>query len=698
IAVVSRYPHPDGMMLTWDGNNYALDAVLPSLLLLNAAGIQGEVWNGPAWSIGAEFYVYLLFALVLLTAPRRLVPVSLGLSLSALALVYWLAPDLMNTTWDYGMVRCAAGFFAGVAAYHGHERLRRADLKRATYYELGAIVFVVLFVIAAGNGPDNVSLLSLAAPLVFGLAVIVFAGEGGILSLILRTRPFAALGRYSFSIYMIHQPLLILLTYGVWLRGLPPDSAWAAYRPVASPDLLMIDFVLAVILIAAASYCFVERPARDRLNALAPRAAAGLAVFGGVFKGSLPRGALAWSANRLGVTDDALDLRRAQLQRALQRVDRLMHGADRELRLDAAVEIHDFAVLGLAHAHVVHVADDAALRRQFAQRNFDGRDALRRRFASGDILRLQRLDMRLDLDMRAELGLDRAFQRVSHVVCGAQRQSAVDLEVERDREPVVQVVHHHVMHGEGAVARDHHHAVEYGFVVERDGMRGHDRLGAGHLAAQRRADRVLDRVDAVERQRAADRHRKVDEGGLADGARPHLVDADDARHLGRGRRDERRGAGRGGVGQGIDGALAEPPAGDADQHRDDQSCGGVGPRVTEIDADEAAQYRQRRPQVGREVQRVGLERVALRRVRDPRQRARAEKVDGDRYDDDAEGPGGGRDGVAFVFHQPLERFPDDDTGEQEQERRLGQCRDCLDLAVAVMVLLVGRPAGDAHGD
>jgi peptidoglycan/LPS O-acetylase OafA/YrhL len=294
IAVVSRYPHPEGLALTWDGNNYALDAVLPSLLLLNAAGLQGEVWNGPAWSIGAEFYVYILFAFVLLTAPRRLVPLSLALSLSALALVWWVAPDLMNTTWDYGMIRCVAGFFAGVAAYHGHERLRRAGLKRATCYEFGAIALVGLFVVAAGNGPDNVRALSLAAPLVFGLAVVVFAGEGGVLSLILRTRPFAALGRYSFSIYMIHQPLLILLGYGIWLRGLPADSAWAAYRPAASPDLLMIDFVLAVILIAAASHRFIERPAREGINALAPRAASGLAAFGGLFVGSLPRGALAW--------------------------------------------------------------------------------------------------------------------------------------------------------------------------------------------------------------------------------------------------------------------------------------------------------------------------------------------------------------------------------------------------------------------
>jgi peptidoglycan/LPS O-acetylase OafA/YrhL len=276
IAAVNHYPHPAELTLTQDGSTYPLNALPYNLLLLNAVGLQQPMWNGPAWSIGAEFYVYLLFALVLLTAPRRLVPLSIGLSVTALALIFCLAPDFMNSTWDYGTIRCIAGFFAGVLAYNGHECLKRAGVFRATLYELGAVALVVLFVVGAGDGPDRVSAVSLLAPLVFAAAVVVFASERGLMSLlVLRARPFRALGRYSFSIYMIHQPLLIALCYGVWLNGLPTKifGAAGAQGPMASPDLLLADFVLAIVLVAAASYRFVETPARNGVGMLAAHAA-----------------------------------------------------------------------------------------------------------------------------------------------------------------------------------------------------------------------------------------------------------------------------------------------------------------------------------------------------------------------------------------------------------------------------------------
>jgi peptidoglycan/LPS O-acetylase OafA/YrhL len=269
-AWISRMPHPPALSLTWSSTTYSIDALLPSLVLLNAMNLQGTVWNGPAWSIGAEFYVYLLFALLIVVASRRLIVPSLCLSIAALALVYRWAPDLMNTTWDYGIIRCIAGFFGGVVAYHVYEVLGRRDPLRATLWELAAVVLVVLFVTYAGDGADAGYLLSLAAPLVFGAAVIVFAGEHGFVSLALRARPFRALGRYSFSIYMIHMPLLVMLCYGGWSAGYYTKAFQGPLEPWAgSVDLVLIDFVLAVVLIAAASYRFIELPARRGFNRLA---------------------------------------------------------------------------------------------------------------------------------------------------------------------------------------------------------------------------------------------------------------------------------------------------------------------------------------------------------------------------------------------------------------------------------------------
>jgi peptidoglycan/LPS O-acetylase OafA/YrhL len=190
IGVLAVLPHPASLNLTWSGDTYSVFAIVPTLLLLNAMNVTGTaVWNGPAWSIGAEFYTYLLFALILIFASRRLIAASIAISAVALFVVFWKAPDLMNTTYDYGAVRCLAGFFCGVAAYHCFERRSGPGLGAATAQEIATLVLVVGFVIHAGDGPDSVHPSSLAAPLVFAVAVVTFAGEGGLLSVVLRTRP-----------------------------------------------------------------------------------------------------------------------------------------------------------------------------------------------------------------------------------------------------------------------------------------------------------------------------------------------------------------------------------------------------------------------------------------------------------------------------------------------------------------------------
>jgi peptidoglycan/LPS O-acetylase OafA/YrhL len=271
VLFINAWPHPRDLTFAWDATGYAGRALLPQFFLLNAMGLQANSWNGPAWSIGAEFYTYMVFALLLLFVARRIVVSAALLVPAALAIVFWNAPDLMNATWDYGFVRCLAGFFGGVIAYHVYERRERQPFVRATVREVAAVVLVVGFVVWAGEGPDSVGALSLAAPLVFGIAVVIFAGEDGFLSLLLRAKPFQALGRYSYSIYMIHMPLLVMLCYGMWSSGYATKAFGPGQGWKESSVLVLINFLLAVVLLAAASHRFIENPARDRFNRLANR-------------------------------------------------------------------------------------------------------------------------------------------------------------------------------------------------------------------------------------------------------------------------------------------------------------------------------------------------------------------------------------------------------------------------------------------
>ncbi len=275
--------HPDNLMIEAGTGNYSMRALLLNLALLNSMGFYGVSWNGPAWSIGAEFYTYALFAAVALFAgARRLVPAALAIMLLAMGAILLVAPTYMNSTADYGFIRCIAGFFGGVLTYHLHQRFRHLHLPLATLWEMTAVVLAGVFITSVGIGPDEVRPWSVLAPLAFGGAILVFAREGGAVSRVLRTRPLRALGCWSYSIYLIHMPLLILLGYGIWLYG---DVAGVAMRQevdvlghtknlydLGDPLLTMLilaAFVVLVIAIAAFTYARIEAPWRDRFARIA---------------------------------------------------------------------------------------------------------------------------------------------------------------------------------------------------------------------------------------------------------------------------------------------------------------------------------------------------------------------------------------------------------------------------------------------
>lgn len=284
LAINLFLPHPSSLTLTLKGGEYSVVGVVQNVLLLTAMNL-GLSWNTPSWSIGAEFYTYLLFGIAcLMLAIRRIALGAATLVAASLLALYVLAPTYINTTGDFGLIRCVAGFFTGIVAYHLFRRLSGRPLPLPTLAEALAVAAVGLFVVAASRGPDEVHAWSLAAPLVFAMAVMVFALEQGRISQWLRLPPFRALGRYSYSIYMVHQLVLVLMGYGVWLYGefLARPVSVQTYLEgrekhiydLGSPlamDALLAAFVGLVIACAMLTYRFVEEPGRRLFARLAAR-------------------------------------------------------------------------------------------------------------------------------------------------------------------------------------------------------------------------------------------------------------------------------------------------------------------------------------------------------------------------------------------------------------------------------------------
>lgn len=251
-----------------------------NVLLLQGMGLTSEPhWNGPSWSISAEFWTYLTFALVAVLFARARTAVMALLGVAALALLVATSTRGMDETTGLGFLRCVAGFAAGHVAYRLHGAMPRLSYRAATLAEIAATLAVALFVSLAYR-----SNMSFAAPFLFATVVVVFSAEQGALSRLLATAPFQRLGEWSYSIYMVHGlvAFVFALLASMVQRKLGLDL-WRTIvedgiqlRVLTHPSMALLDALhlgyLAVVLgLAPLTYRYVEEPGRRAFNALARR-------------------------------------------------------------------------------------------------------------------------------------------------------------------------------------------------------------------------------------------------------------------------------------------------------------------------------------------------------------------------------------------------------------------------------------------
>ena len=243
---------------------WSADTIVANLLLVHSLHLFDFLtWNGPSWSISTEFYTYLLFALAVGLAKRHIVLLLLPVVLAS-ALALWVLVGNMYTYFDWGLIRCILGFSVGVLTWHAH---RAAWLRSGTALELMTIGLIVVFVWHAGT-----TKLSLAAPVVFALAVLVFAVEAGAVSRLLRAPAWLWLGAHSYSIYMVHLLVVLLLidcAKLLSLGGIDLISGSTIGRRVWEGDAVYLVYLLLVLGLAALTYRWIEVPTRAWFRRLA---------------------------------------------------------------------------------------------------------------------------------------------------------------------------------------------------------------------------------------------------------------------------------------------------------------------------------------------------------------------------------------------------------------------------------------------
>jgi hypothetical protein len=243
------------------------NAIVTNLFLAQALGLHPfETWNGPAWSISVEFFTYLLFAIVCLVAPRRSLRLLFALVL-AVGGVFILArySDFgMRETFHWSLVRCVFGFFLGTLTYEAWRR-GASEVVAGTSAEIAALILVLGFVTFA---PGHTALEYFATPL-FCIVVLVFAADRGRVSRALATRGPSALGRWSYSIYMVHTLVLVMAfssariaetVFGLHWLDVSPNGQASVATDDASSFVLFLAYLGATVALAALTWRYVELP------------------------------------------------------------------------------------------------------------------------------------------------------------------------------------------------------------------------------------------------------------------------------------------------------------------------------------------------------------------------------------------------------------------------------------------------------
>lgn len=210
VSLIVMSPFIIEMLLTpvWTAARRASVLTNYVLVLQGWTGSLGVGWNTPAWSLSCEFFFYLWFPLlfvVLRNARWRTISAAI-----AVAILTPIALDHSGVPWSWKPVYHLADFVAGIAAarifalLHG----KAAWVNRGYWLYLPSLVLggwlIAHPTVVDGSGADlNTFLRPLNVALLVG-----FALSGGWLAMWLSGRVADFLGKASYSMYVLHVPIL----------------------------------------------------------------------------------------------------------------------------------------------------------------------------------------------------------------------------------------------------------------------------------------------------------------------------------------------------------------------------------------------------------------------------------------------------------------------------------------------------------
>lgn len=212
-----------------------LTTFFTNIFLVNSVkmpGVHDVSWNVASWSISAEMISYLVFGLTMifinsnnLSKIKSLICIAV-IVIAGIAMYLCTGELKLTYSFDYGFLRGIVGFFFGVVCYQTFATSKAWFLRFGdNFFTLMEIILLAITIGLVCCG-ETLKTYGIIYEVMFFVTILIFAFEKGWLSKMLKKPALLHnMGKYSYSIYMIHTLILSLFNI-VFIRvlKLPPSS------------------------------------------------------------------------------------------------------------------------------------------------------------------------------------------------------------------------------------------------------------------------------------------------------------------------------------------------------------------------------------------------------------------------------------------------------------------------------------------
>ncbi len=236
-------------------------ALVEQLLLVQGLGPTGNKssFNSAAWSISTEFYTYLIFALIVMTAGKYRRAVFGIVAVGSMLLLISIPGSGY-----FDLVRCEAGFFIGCLTAWS---VRETRVRLPWIAPILIFAALIIFLCLKKEAALDPLIYILSALLIFALVL-----SEGPLTVLLKTKLLVGLGAISYSVYMCHEVIIWLANqvFRVLLRR-PEHIVDGQTVPLTSGGEALFAgaiVLLIVITTSAVLYRRIEQPWREKSRSL----------------------------------------------------------------------------------------------------------------------------------------------------------------------------------------------------------------------------------------------------------------------------------------------------------------------------------------------------------------------------------------------------------------------------------------------